>query len=278
MLKTIIGGISVGIANIIPGVSGGTMMVVLGIYNKVTQSISDIFTPSSKNKKDAIIFLAEVGIGAAIGLVGFAKVLTYLFNNYPTQTMFWFIGMVLFSIPIFLKSELKESKINWLGVIIGAAIIFGLAFLNPGDNVVLNPEFPNLDLLLCGRMIIIGIIGGFTMLLPGVSGSMVLLILGEYHLFKTYLANLTTFSLDVIIPLGFMGIGIIAGIVFASMITKWAMAKNRSFTASFLLGLITASSIVLIPIHANYDFITIASSAVVCGLGGAMIILIDKYS
>ena len=92
MIKNLIGGIAVGIANVIPGVSGGTMMVILGIFNQVMESISGIFKPHNPNRKKDILFLLQVLLGAGIGLVGFAKVLEYLFAEFPTQTIFWSVS------------------------------------------------------------------------------------------------------------------------------------------------------------------------------------------
>ncbi|MEG0593314.1 MAG: DUF368 domain-containing protein, partial [Coprobacillus sp.] len=210
MIKNLIGGIAVGIANVIPGVSGGTMMVILGIFNRTMEAISGVFKKENSHRKEDILFLFQVLVGAAIGLIGFAKILEFLFNDYPTQTMYWFIGLIALSIPLFLKGELKGEKINIVALILGLAVIFGLEFLNPGDKeVIVNPSFPAVNITLCAKMVLVGIIGGATMLMPGVSGSMVLLILGEYYLFKSYLANVTSFDLTVLIPLFFIGIGII---------------------------------------------------------------------
>lgn len=115
------------------------------------------------------------------------------------------------------------------------------------------------------------------MLLPGVSGSMVLLILGQYYLFKSYLANVTSFQLDILIPLGFMGIGILLGIVASAKITGFCLKKNRVATLSFILGLIVASSVVLIPFHATYDIMMIITSAIAFALGGVIVVLLNKF-
>lgn len=280
MIKTIIGGIAVGIANIIPGVSGGTMMVILGVFNQVTESISGIFKLHNPDRKKHLSFLLALGVGAVIGLVGFAKVLTYLFENFPTQTMFWFIGMVAFSIPMFIRSELKGRKLNAVALVLGMLVIFVINVFSPEKTGDVTVQLEALSIFLCIKMVIIGIIGGSTMLLPGVSGSMVLLIIGQYHLFRTYLSSLTNgLDFNILIPLGFMGIGIGIGIVLASVFVKWAMAKNASFTASFLLGLIIASSVVLIPLQADYTNIAlVCTSALALFVGGAMVIAIDKLS
>lgn len=277
MIKTLIGGIAVGVANVIPGVSGGTMMVVLGIFNRVMEAISGVFKKENDHRISDILFLIQVLIGAAIGVVGFAKILEFLFNHYPTQTMFWFIGLIAFSIPLFLNGDMKGEKINIAGLILGLAVIFALEYFNPGEgNVEVNPDFPSVDIMLCGKMIFIGVISGFTMLMPGVSGSMVLLILGEYYLFKSYLANVTSFSLTVLIPLGFMAVGIILGIIISAKVCEFCLNKIKAGFLSFILGLIIASSIVLIPLDIHYDMMLIITSALSVAFGGVLVYGLSK--
>ena len=277
MIRNLIGGIAVGIANVIPGVSGGTMMVILGIFNRLMEVISTLFKKENDHRKDDIIFIAQVLLGAAIGLVGFAKVLEFLFNEFPTQTMYWFIGLIAFSIPLFLKGEMQGHKIKWLPLVCGLGIIFGLEFLNPGEGVVdVNPAFPAVTLFLCIKMVFIGMIGGATMLMPGVSGSMVLLILGDYYLFKSYLAHVTSFSLDVFIPLCFMGVGILIGILLSAKVCDFFLKKDRAGFLSFILGLIIASSFVLIPFDAAYNSFVVLSSIGAFILGGALVLGLGK--
>lgn len=277
MFKTLIGGIAIGIANVIPGVSGGTMMVVLGIFNRMMEAISGVFKKHNDNRLNDMIFLGQVLIGAAIGLIGFAKVLEFLFNHYPTQTMYWFIGLIAFSIPLFLNGEMKEEKISIVGLLLGLGVVFGLEYLNPGEaSTDVNPAFPTLDLSICIKMIFIGMIGGFTMLMPGVSGSMVLLILGEYYLFKSYLANVTSFQLEILVPLGFMAIGIGLGIILSAKICEFCLARFKAGFLSFILGLIIASSVVLIPFDVSYNFGLIATSFVSFVLGGIIVFGLSK--
>lgn len=279
MIRNLIGGIAVGIANVIPGVSGGTMMVILGIFEKMMESIAGVFKPHNPKRMKHILFLVQVLIGAAIGLVGFAKILNYLFANFPTQTIYWFIGLVVFSIPLFLKAEMKNEKVNWLFVLIGIVVIFSINYFSPTkDNLAVNPAFPDVTVSHCITMLIAGFAGGFAMLLPGVSGSMVLLICGQYYLFKSYLAAVTSFSLDVLIPLGILGVGILAGIVVSAAVTAKAMKINKVATLSFILGLIIASSIVLIPLDASYDVMMILTCAIAVVLGGIVVFLLNKFA
>lgn len=277
MIKNIIGGIAIGIANVIPGVSGGTMMVILGIFNRMMEAISGIFKRVNPNRKEDIIFIFQVLVGAAIGIVGFAKILEILFEYYPTQTIYWFIGLIAFSIPLFVKGEMKGEKLAIVPFICGLAIIFGLEFLNPGEgNTVVNPDFPPLSSGLFIKMVIIGAISGATMIMPGVSGSMVLLILGEYYLFKSYLAHVTSFSLDVIMPLGFMAIGIAFGIVVSAKLCQYFTRTHKAGFLSLILGLIIASSLVLIPFDVSYDFNLILTSLLAALFGGIIVFGLSK--
>lgn len=277
MIKNIIGGIAIGIANVIPGVSGGTMMVILGIFNRMMEAISGIFKRVNPNRKDDIIFIFQVLVGAAIGIVGFAKILEILFDYYPTQTIYWFIGLIAFSIPLFVKGEMEGEKLAIVPFVCGLAIIFGLEFLNPGEgNTVVNPDFPPLSSGLFIKMVIIGAISGATMIMPGVSGSMVLLILGEYYLFKSYLAHVTSFSLDVIMPLGFMAIGIAFGIVVSAKLCQYFTRTHKAGFLSLILGLIIASSLVLIPFDVSYDFNLILTSLLAALFGGIIVFGLSK--
>lgn len=277
MIKNLIGGIAVGIANVIPGVSGGTMMVILGIFNRTMEAISGVLKKENDHRKDDILFLFQVLLGAAIGLIGFAKILEFLFDHYPTQTMYWFIGLIALSIPLFLKGEMKGEKMKIVPLICGLGIIFGLEFLNPGEGTVnVNPAFPSIDLVLCLTMILVGIIGGATMLMPGVSGSMVLLIIGQYYLFKSYLANVTSFEMNVLIPLFFIGIGVIIGIVLSAKVCDFFIKRYKASFLSFILGLIIASSLVLIPFDASYDIFVVVSSCAAFVFGGIIVLGLGK--
>lgn len=278
MLRTILGGIAVGIANIIPGVSGGTMMVILGIFNRLNDAVTGLFSPRNTHRLDDIKFLCQVGIGVLIGLIGFANVLNFCFEYYPTQTMFWFVGLVGFSIPVFMKSEMSDSKINWICLVIGMLIIFVISYLAPDKSTDVNPVFPPVTLFYLIKNIFLGMIAGGTMLLPGISGSMVLLILGEYYLFKSLIANALTFQFQVLVPLMSYAIGILLGILVTASLYKICVKKNKSATLSVLLGLIIASTIVLIPFNVSYDGFMIISCALCVLFGGVIVYLIEKFA
>lgn len=278
MVKVLIGGIAVGMANIIPGVSGGTMMVVLGLFNQVMDAISGLFSRKETNRKQHIIFLGVLGIGAVIGLVVFAKVLEYLFGNFPDQTMYCFVGMVACSIPSLVKKEMKGDKFEVIPFLVGCAIIFGISYFAPEKSDLVMTEFPPITITYLLTMVFIGMIAGGAMFVPGVSGSMILLIIGKYYLFKSLIANITSFEINILIPLVFMLTGILLGIVVSSKITGHYLKTNHSTTMNFVLGLVVASSVVLIPFGATYDLFLISSSIFAFVIGGIIVLLLEKIA
>lgn len=281
-MKNIIGGICVGVANIIPGVSGGTIIVLLGLFNRLMESISNIFNfkIKIKEKKKDFIFLLQFLIGAAIGLVGFAKILEFLFVSFEIQTLYWFVGLILCSIPMLKKKELKNEKINYLFLLLGCLIIGLISYLAPGEegNIVAKEELLNQNLTIGYYAMLIGLgaIGGASMMFPGVSGSMVLLVLGKYHLFKGYVANVTTFDLKIILPLVFIAIGVGLGIIISAVITNYLLKHYKKNTMSLILGLIIASAIAIIP-TSGYTVISSLTSVVTFMLGALVIYIFDKY-
>lgn len=281
MLKNIIGGIMIGAANIIPGVSGGTIIVLLGLFDKTMNSISNLFKLkiSFKERLEALKFLLTLIIGVGIGLVVFAKILTFLFENFPNQTLLCFSGLILFSLPSLKKQEMKDSKISMVSFIIGMLIILALTFLSPNDNnlTITFEEIvsKDLNLIYILTLILLGMISGGAMIFPGISGSMILLILGWYHLFKGYVANVTTFDPKIIIGLIFIAIGVGIGIILSAKLTTYLLKKHKVGTMSFILGLILMSSITIIPLK-GYDLVTLITSIVAFILGGLIVTLLEK--
>lgn len=278
VIKNLISGMAVGVANIIPGVSGGTMLVILGLFDRVTESISNVFKLKNPNRLKDILFLLQVLVGAGIGIVGFAKVLDWLFVRCPVQTMFWFIGLILLSIPTLIKSELKGSKFSSIAFAIGALIIVAITYFNPGKQELTITNFPPITIQHLIIMIVIGMIAGATMILPGVSGSMVLLIFGYYYLFKSYVSNVTSFKPDVLISLVFIGIGVGIGILLSSKITTYFLKTKRSQTVSFIIGLVVASTVVLIPINQSYNVPLVLTSIASLAFGAGIVYLINKLN
>ena len=241
--NSIFGGMFVGIANIIPGVSGGTMLVIFNLFDKLTYAVSDIFKRKTDTRKQSILLLFKVLISAAFGIILFAKILGFTLKYYEAETIMCFMGLILFSVPIIIKDELKNEKFNILLFIVGFALIIGLEILQ--KNTFTNSTKSTMNLMHFASMSGLGIIGGATMIFPGVSGSMVMLVLGKYELVRNYIDELTSFNKEAIISLCFLGIGVLIGIIGSAKITNYLLKKHRGKTMSLILGFIIASALIL---------------------------------
>lgn len=281
MIKNFLCGVAVGVANIIPGVSGGTIIVLLGLFDKLMEAISNVFkiNISWKERIKSIKLIVQIGLGVVVGLVGFAKILEFLFVHAEIQTIMWFAGLILFSIPVLKKNEMKNEKINWIFFIIGLLVVGLLTYFVPNKDEVIVPLQDILSnkitLVYILTLIALGAISGATMIFPGVSGSMVLLVLGYYHLFKGYVANVTSFEPKILIGLGFIAIGVLIGIILSAKLTNWLLKKYHKKTMSLIIGLIVMSAITIIPMT-GYNTITIITSILTFLFGGFVVILMDK--
>ena len=257
------------------------IIVLLGLFDKTMNSISNLFKLkiSFKERLEALKFLLTLIIGVGIGLVVFAKILTFLFENFPNQTLLCFSGLILFSLPSLKKQEMKDSKISMVSFIIGMLIILALTFLSPNNNnlTITFEEIvsKDLNLIYILTLILLGMISGGAMIFPGISGSMILLILGWYHLFKGYVANVTTFDPKIIIGLIFIAIGVGIGIILSAKLTTYLLKKHKVGTMSFILGLILMSSITIIPLK-GYDLVTLITSIIAFILGALVVTILEK--
>ncbi|MCR4717906.1 MAG: DUF368 domain-containing protein [Lachnospiraceae bacterium] len=248
LIKDILKGVIIGVANAIPGVSGGTMMVSMGIYDDIINSVTHLF----KEFKKSVMTLLPYFIGMAIGIVGLAFVIDYLFKTFPLQTKLLFIGLILGGVPVLLN-KVKGKKIGVANVIVFlilfAAIILMELFGGEGKAVVL--EVTPVQLLL---LFVIGAVASATMIIPGVSGSMMLMILGYYSpimsLVKGTVVALTSGDWDTvltsiiyIIP---FGLGLVVGIFAVAKLIEMLLSEYETITYSGILGLVASSPFVIL--------------------------------
>ena len=258
MTKNILKGIIIGIANIIPGVSGGTMAVSMGIYDKLIHCISHFFSELKKN----ILFLAPLALGMVIAIIASAFGMEYLFDTFPVQTNFMFIGLILGSLPAIYGKVSNENVKN--GHIISAVVFFmvvvGMAMLNgsSGHTTTIDKSFMQVIILF-----LIGVIAAATMVIPGVSGSMMLLLLGYYNVIlesiKEFAVAVVHWNISVIGENLFIlvpfGIGVIAGAVVISKIIEMVFRKFPLYAYWSIIGLLIASPFAII-IVADLPIIT----------------------
>ena len=232
-IKKIIAGIAIGIANVIPGVSGGTIAVVFGVYSDLIGAASlDIKTIKANFK----IYLCLFG-GIGLGVLLFAR----LFKIVYEQTNFFFIGLIVGSIFIIFefvrekeqKSSFKTaSKILWF--FIGLSIMLALYFFK-GAAASSTAAVETLSLGSFIFLFLAGFVGAAAMVIPGISGSFLLLIIGAYY---TVIKAITELNIPVLIP---VGLGILAGIILSARLIGFLMEKFPKITYAFILGLVAGS-------------------------------------
>lgn len=241
-------GILFGVSNLIPGMSGGTMLVVTNIYEKLLDSISNIF----KKFKSVIIFLLIFAIGAVIGVLGGAKLIHFALEYAPLPTSTLFVGVILGSIPMLAKPVIKKINFKYIiAFILGALVVIGLMLLGyfVNGNTECNLETINLEFKDYLLLFISGFIGCFLMLIPGVSGVLMLVVLDYYQTFMEALNSLTHFSMNnyhnvilVLLPVGF---GILIGLIPASKLLSFIFKKFPTGSYFAILGFVIASIAVI---------------------------------
>lgn len=254
-IADIVKGMLVGVSNIIPGVSGGTMMVTMGIYEKILNSINNLF----KDFKKSIMTLLPILIGMLLGIAVFSYIIPFCLDTYPFPTCFCFIGLILGGVPAILipaKESFKNAakKINFwhiLTFVILFAVAIIMAVLNEEET---NAQNFNINILFIILLFIIGIIASATMVIPGISGSLVLMLLGFYSgivgSIRDLIEGLKAMDMAVmlhnVLILVPFGLGVVFGIFAVSKLITTLFEKQPCITYSGILGLIAASPIAII--------------------------------
>ena len=237
-------GFVIGIANAIPGVSGGTLAFILGIYEKLTNSIAIIPSIIFKPKQwiSPMKILIPVGLGASIAVVVFLNIIEILFTTYPVPTQIFFVGLILGSLP-FVTKEVKGFGIKNLisfgfgALIMGTFIYF--AMISDKESAIVT--YSTMSFSYAIKLFVSGILAAAAMVIPGISGSLLLLMLGEYRNISIFVKNIE------IIPLAIVTIGIAIGIFFVTKIISIIIAKWREQLFSFVLALIVVSLLSIWP-------------------------------
>lgn len=245
-----INGFCMALADSVPGVSGGTVAFILGFYDKFIIALDDIFRGNFKKKKDAFIYLVKIGIGWVVGFILAVLFLSNLFESHIYEMSSLFIGFIIFAIPIVIKEELASIKgkyRNILFAILGALLVIVITYLNRSGGSTFNIDTLNIGTIL--YVFLSGMIAISAMILPGISGSTLLLIFGLYIPIITKIKVLLTFDFSAFPILFIFGLGVIFGILFFTRLLRKCLEKKRSATIYAILGMMLASiySIVMGP-------------------------------
>lgn len=257
-LSFVISGILIGGGAILPGVSGGVLCVIFGIYRPMMELFSH---PIKAIKKHLSLFI-PVGIGVGIGFVGFAKILGSLFENYKLPTLWVFVGIILGTVPMLLKTAKEETGKTQKGDLVAlagsfAVLLIVLLLLNTGQgiNMALTPYTAFLS----------GIIWGFSLIVPGLSSSSLLIFMGLYDHIMTAVGKL---DFSVIVPL-ILGIVLVAALC-ARAVEK-LFEKHYSYASHAVVGLVLASTITIIPMPITLWGVGLAA------IGFVLAALLDRW-
>ena len=243
-------GMVIGIANVIPGVSGGTLMVSMGIYDKLIL----VLTHFIKRMKEAIALLVPIAIGMLLSIAIFAKIFSeILFPKFPLQTNLFFIGLIIGGIPVIYK-KVKGNTIRLpqiIAFVLLFAIVVGFSLVGEGGGSSADITFSVGNVL---KLFGVGIIAAATMVIPGVSGSMIMMILGYYNTIidtvNAFINALKSFDipamLDTFVVLVPFGIGVVVGAVAVAKLIEFMLNKFPLVTYWAIIGLIVASPFAII--------------------------------
>ena len=270
----IIKGFIMGIANIIPGVSGGTLALTLGIYEEFIQTLSHFF----KKLKENIKFLVPILIGIGLAILSMSRVIDYSYDHFPIPTTMCFMGLVIGGVPLLLRKVKGTKEAKQPSSYIIAAITFTLVLVLALSEQLFNVSFKanlvNMNMTGYVLLFLVGVVAAATMVIPGVSGSLVLMLLGYYYPVLKVIKNLTKFKdlgSNFIIAAVF-GLGVVIGIVAISKLIEFLLKKFETKTYFGVLGFII-SSIIAIPI-ATMNNVSDLKFSILQGIVGIIVLAV----
>jgi putative membrane protein len=274
-------GLVMGVANIIPGVSGGTMAVVFGIYEDLMNALSNVLT-DKKNRKSYLLFLLILFSGALISVLTFAKALSWAFNHYELMTIYFFIGLILGSIPVVVKAhhDMQFSSKRIIGLLTGMLIVIILAhFQDKSASAADMFDYRTVGILDYSYFILCGILSASAMIIPGISGSFILILLGAYRVVLESISGVSdiiihqtydSIALVKVFIIGSLAIGIVIGIFGFAKIINWAFKHYPAVTLYFIVGLLMGS---IYQIYPGYELSWNGFGAVILFAVGILISL-----
>ena len=248
MIKLILKGVMTGVANIIPGVSGGTMAVSMGIYDKIIHAATHLVSEFKKSMK----LLLPIVLGMALGIVVLARILEYMFARVPLQTNLLFIGLIIGGLPAITK-KVKGKTIRGghiLVCLLFFGVVAGLAMMGEQEGAAADLSFNLINIV---KLFGVGVVASATMVIPGVSGSMMLMLMGYYNPIlnevNDFIDNLVQFNVpgildgcQVLVP---FGIGVVVGIFAIAKIIEIIFEKFPDYAYWAIIGLIVASPVAI---------------------------------
>ena len=257
--KIFIKGVILGISNVIPGVSAGTLAVIMGIYDKLLQAIAYIFKDFKKNFR----FLFFIGLGIGCGILFFSYILEKVIEIYPWQVNYLFMGLIAGSFGVLYKTakSYNPKKSHFIYFIITLLILVILKFINPDPvvKIIVDVNLKNIVTLFVG-----GFVASCALILPGISGAFILILLGLYN---SIISAVSNFNILILIPFVF---GVLAGLIVMSNFIQYLLKKYQPQSYVAILGFVVGSVISIFP---GFKFSLLGLSCVVIFIIGYFISL-----
>lgn len=236
-------GFCMALADSVPGVSGGTVAFLLGFYDNFIDSIDDLITGNKEKKKVALLFLIKLGIGWVCGMVLAILVLSSVFESHIYAISSLFIGFIMFAIPIVIREEkntLTEKKQYIPFVLIGIAVVSAITYFNPaaGEGTI---SLEHLTLGTGVYVFVAGMIAISAMVLPGISGSTLLLIMGLYLPVITAIKDILHLNFKSFPTVFVFGCGVLVGVFSVVKLIRRALEHFRAQTIYLIIGLMLGS-------------------------------------
>ena len=234
------------LADSVPGVSGGTIAFILGFYEDFVNSLNSIISGEKSDRIKAFKFISKIGIGWVVGFTLSVLFITSIFENNIYEINSLFLGFIIASIPLIVKSERETLKINkrnlaWL--LIGMIVVLIMTYVNPvtSSGSGLSIRLENLNLLFISYIFICGMIAISAMVLPGISGSTMLLIFGLYTPILNSIKQILKFKFEYLPGIIIFGFGVLFGLFAAVRIVRYLLKKFRGETMYCIIGLMIGS-------------------------------------
>ncbi|EJP1012645.1 DUF368 domain-containing protein [Staphylococcus aureus] len=241
----ILKGFAMGTSDLVPGVSGGTIALLLGIYNQFIASISGIF---SRRFWPSFTFLIPIIIGMLLAMGSLSNLFNYLLSQHHIPTMFFFGGLIIGIVPYLLKiSNYKTSFTtkHYMMVIAGIAILIVITLMNNGDKHA--GETLTLSTGLIIKYFIAGMCASSAMLLPGISGSFMLLVFGVYGTVMLAISEVVKLNFTGLPILLAVGFGVLAGFIISSKIIQYFLTHHKLITFALIIGFVVGSLFAVFP-------------------------------
>lgn len=241
----ILKGFAMGTSDLVPGVSGGTIALLLGIYNQFISSISGIF---SRRFWPNFTFLIPIIIGMLLAMGSLSNLFNYLLSQHHIPTMFFFGGLIIGIVPYLLKiSNYKTSFTtkHYMMVIAGIAILIVITLMNNGDKHA--GETLTLSTSLIIKYFIAGMCASSAMLLPGISGSFMLLVFGVYGTVMLAISEVVKLNFTGLPILLAVGFGVLAGFIISSKIIQYFLTHHKLMTFALIIGFVVGSLFAVFP-------------------------------